>query len=315
MRFMYRRAALVLVGVAMAISLTVGVAGASAKPATTAAQEKKQNHNITKALTGVATLATGLKATNGVATATKANVATLQGNVTTLQGSVTGLQSGLSGLQSTFSSAATTITGALTTLGNGLTSLKSALTNVLTNTEYGFIQLTAGGTPIPGCFFETPNLPANVNSADLSGSCLVAAPSGTLGANAGVRGVPDSANASTNGVAEAGISAVTVMSSNGTAITAAEVCANTAAPSGPFTGAAVIAIPTASPATGTGPDASFPFSQVPADNVVNLLGSQFGCATPTGATGTLPTLSALTIALEVSAHFNTANANGLNPSA
>lgn len=186
-----------------------------------------------------------------------------QGGVDGILGQVPQVFDGLTQLKDGL----TQLKAGLTQAGEGLTGLKT----YVTSDEYGFVQLVVGSTAIPGCFFQTADVPDNVQGAYLHGECQIpgsASPGDAIKLLAGVRSNEDDGTGATLPVASAGVTFYGQTAPSG-AIAGGGGTVPAAAGQPPLIG-----IPLRSAMTST-TEQSFPFGPISTDKTVDLLGSQF----------------------------------------
>lgn len=289
-----------------ALSLTVAVGTADAK---VSKPEKKQNTAIKKAQrtgssagraakkAGAAAKVADLKAGNAaanagtaIANAKKANdgVDGINKNVVPAAlKALTDLQAGLLALKD-----------GLTTVGAGLTTVGSGLQKLATfvgSDEYGIVQIGVGGTPIPGCFYETGNVPDNVQDAIVSGTCNIdasnAAAGGTLNVLSAIRSNESDGVAGGAAAGVAGIVSYTQGITQLGAGPASETTQGFGATKGnaALGGAPAVEIPLKSAPTST-TETRFPFGPISTDKLVDLATTANGFTGSPGAT-TVPAIT------------------------
>jgi hypothetical protein len=139
-------------------------------------KDKKQDKKIKKAnkrINKVEDYADSLSDWNN---SQQQTIDSLSSTVDTIIAGVPAITDGLLALQDALEN---TVAPALTQLQAGLLSLA----DFVTADEYGYVQVThsasagdttfASQTPVAGCFYETPNIPDNVQGAYLHGTCLM----------------------------------------------------------------------------------------------------------------------------------------------
>ncbi len=306
--------------------LSFGLAAGPAGAATSKA-EKKQNAAIKKSASAAKTAAASAKrvgtavkkaddkagaagkaAGTAIAEAKKANdgVGSINANVIPVAlKALTDLRDGLLALKD-----------GLTTAGAGLQKL-AAFTAA---DEYGVVQIASGANsaPIPGCFYETGNIPDNVQDAMVTGTCIV--PSGVAGGDAlhvlaavrsnesdGVAGPP----AVAAGVA--GIVALKVTSTNlGGGGAESTTHFGGTNPNAALGGAPAVAIPLKSAPTST-TETGFPFGPISTDNFVDLIATSY--AGGPGAPTFGPLGAGIQRFLEFTVRFNDLTADAADPTA
>lgn len=314
--------------------VTVVACAASASPALAAKAkptkyDKTQNSAIKKVRTSASKAGTAAKkaqssataagksATQGVADAKRANdgLSAINAGVPAIIDGLTQLKDGL------------TAAGAgLTALKTGLTQAAAGLTSLqtlATSTEYGFFQLASGSTApytlVPGCFYESSDIPDSAQDAIVSGTCLL--PSGLAAGTplhllTGIRsyesdGVAASGSSPAVAAGNAGIVAYT-QTATGCATTPCALLQGggatspTSATTPPAVDVPLKSPPTADP---TGPDAGFPFSIISTDKTIDLFTTQF-----TG-TPAAPLVAAAGNVVTLTVRFTDLTASATDPSA
>jgi hypothetical protein len=173
-----------------------------------------------------------------------------------------------------------TVAPALLQLQDGLLSLA----DFVTADEYGYVQVTHSAaptdttftsqTPVAGCFYQTPNIPDNVQGAYLSGTCLMTgvAPGRFIHLMAGVRSNENDGSPERGPTAVAGIVAYEQQAA-ACAATPCGILAGGGAtgPNGALGGAPAVPIDNESQVVNQN-ETSFPFGPVSTDvpNMVDL---------------------------------------------
>ena len=159
--------------------------------------------------------------------------------------------------------------------------------------EFGFVQLAvpddqiapdADSAPdaIPGCFYETANIPDSVQEAVVSGQCLTTSAVGPLRVLVGIRSNEVDGTGASDPVGSARVISLSVRGATG-GITHAGGTPQPGAGQPP-----VVNIPVRSPQTST-TETSFPFQLISTDQTVDLLTNGY---TGGGSAGTPPNLAA-----------------------
>ena len=133
--------------------------------------DKKQNTRIAKLSKDLTTLKKTALTLSGTL-ATKASLDGVDNRLKAIEAATPQIVSGLTALKTGLEQA-----------GAGLTSLQK----LVTSTEYGVAQLSVGGTPVPGAFVVTPDIPDAVQQAQASGSFNAGANTGAITISVAVR--------------------------------------------------------------------------------------------------------------------------------
>jgi hypothetical protein len=248
---------------------------------------KKANRNAKRAHRRIAALKEWNESLNDWNQSQETTLRSLESTVGTIIAGVPAIVGGLQTIQSVLEDQ----------VGPGLLALEAGLRSLadfVTADEYGIMQVTTsapgdpGGaqTAVPGCFYQTPNIPDNVQGAYMTGQCLMSG----VGAGriihfmAGVRSNENDGTPSRGPVAVAGVVAYEQMS----AACAGTPCAILAGggatgPNAGLGGAPAVPIPSRSQMTNTS-ETSFPFGPVSTDNLVNLTQDATFTGTPADPT-------------------------------
>jgi len=272
---MHRRISLLIAAVAV-VCLAIAVPTASAATKTDKAQSKalkkqaksikKNSSSIKKGSKDVTALKNSAKAVTGAIDTLKVIAARADANGAAFQAAAPSVIKGLTDLQ----------TGLLAA-GAGLNSLKT----LATSTENGYGQVFAGGTPVPGSFVVTPDIPDNVQQAQVSQQ-FVGTATGVITLQVGVRSTESDGTGADN---PAAFCRTTITSgANSTTSTA------TSAPN-PVQPAPFYPINTKSPPTST-TETSFPFGPIPSDVMTNLTDTTPVTGNAVAPTGTPATAAA-----------------------
>ena len=172
----------------------------------------------------------------------------------------------------------------LTDLQNGLLALKAGLEQagaglgtlaaLAQSDEYGVVSIAVGGTPLPGCFYETANIPDNLQDAMVAGTCNipanVAVGGGAISINAGIRSNESDGAATGEPAGVAGIVSYNLtQTSLGTVGTTTALGFGATGANAALGGAPAQAIQLKSPPTST-TETSFAFAPISTDNFVDL---------------------------------------------
>lgn len=316
------RSSLRALALALATIMCCALVAGSAQAASKA--EKKQNSSIKKNRSTASKAASNarkaradakkvdVKAFKALLVAVKAtfDAAKANGDVATINGVVvpaaikglTDLQTGLLALKAGLEQA-----------GAGLTKL-AAFTAA---DEYGVVEIAVAGTPVGGCFYETGNIPDNVQDAMVSGTCNVtggtAVAGGAISVNAAIR---SNESDGVSGGAAAGVAGIVAFTTTNAALGGSPVVVGFGAtgPNAGLGGAPAASIPLKSAPTST-TETSFPFSRISTDTFVDLATGANGFA-GSGAP-TLPASggAASLRAIEFTVRFNDLTADANDPTA
>ena len=303
--------------VALAAVTAASFAVASPAAAATAPAEKRQNTAIKKSAAAAKTAGSTARKARLAARRADRKAAAAASSATTAINEAKKANDGVGTVNTVVVPAALK---ALTDLRDGLLALKDGLTTAgagLTRLgafvqadEYGVVAIASGAseTPIPGCFYETGNIPDNLQGAIVTGTCIVpgAVPAGdTVRILAGIRSNENDGVAGPPAVAAgvAGIVAYTQSTTNfqaGGAVTTNGL------------GATVPAGPGLPPPTST-PETSFPFAPISTDKLVDIAETQFGGSPGARLFGATNPALARTITFTI--RFNDLTADAANPTA
>ena len=218
---------------------------------------------------------------------------------------------------------------ALTDLRDGLLALKTGLEAAgagLTRLgafvqadEYGVVSISVAGTPVGGCFYETANIPDNVQDAIVSGTCNipanVASAGGSISVNAAIRSNESDGAASGPDAGVAGIVAFTATTATVGGASPVVTGFGATGPNAALGGAPAIGIALKSAPTST-TETSFPFATISTDNLVDLATTANGFAGSPGAATLLPASGAANLrAIEFTVRFNDLTPDANNPTA
>ena len=269
---------------AVALAMVPGSASAATSKA-----EKRQNTAIKKA--GSTAKKAGSTARKAGSTARKANAraAAAAASATKAINDAKTANNGVGAINTTVVPAALKALGdlrdGLLALKTGLEAAGAGLTRLgafVQADEYGVVQIASGaapGTPIPGCFYQTGNIPDNVQDAIVSGTCLVP---NSVPAGAEVRILAGIRSNESDGVAggpAAGVAGIVAYTQAGVATAGPAAGAIFALGGGATVPAGAglppaIDIPLKSAPTST-TETSFPFAPISTDKLVDLAASQF----------------------------------------
>jgi hypothetical protein len=308
-----------LLASATVLSCAVATGPATAK---TSSAEKKQNTAIKKSASSIkkntSAIKRGAKATRTAdAKATTAAASAAKGIA-----DAKAANDGVGAINTTVVPAAlqalTDLKNGLLALKDGLTTAGAGLTKLATFTasdEYGIVEIGAGGTPIPGCFYETGNIPDNVQDAIVSGTCLVPNTVPALTAvniNAGIRSNESDGVAGGPAAGVAGIIAYAQTGVNTGAANAVTALGGGATVPTSLTTPPAVDIPLKSIPTSTS-EPGFAFGRISSDKFVDLATSQFS-GTPAspvfGDPATTPNRS-----VQFTIRFNDLTADAADPTA
>ena len=306
---------------AVALAMVPGSASAATSKA-----EKRQNTAIKKSAS--AAKKAGSTARKAGSTARKANAraAAAAASATKAINDAKTANNGVGAINTTVVPAALKALGdlrdGLLALKTGLEAAGAGLTRLgafVQADEYGVVSISVAGTPVGGCFYETANIPDNVQDAIVSGTCNipanVASAGGSISVNAAIRSNESDGAASGPDAGVAGIVAFTATTATVGGASPVVTGFGATGPNAALGGAPAIGIALKSAPTST-TETSFPFATISTDNLVDLATTANGFAGSPGAATLLPASGAANLrAIEFTVRFNDLTPDANNPTA
>lgn len=270
-----RRLVIALITASLVMSVAVPAAGAASRPPTLRSLNKKllTTANTAKSARTRATAArrAATRLGNSLANLTS-RVKTAEGTLAAAPALITGLTQLADVVQNQIAPGLQQLATAAQTLGD----------NYLAD-EFGIVQLVvpddgvtpadadSNPDPLPGCFYESPNIPDSVQEAVVSGTCLVTATvtgtDRTLGMRVGIRSNEVDGTGAADPVGSARVVALNVRSNGGSTVNPN----GSGATIQPGPGQPPVAnIPVRSPQVST-TETSFPFQLISTDQTIDLL--------------------------------------------
>ena len=277
--------------VALAAVTAASFAVASPAAAATAPAEKRQNTAIKKSAAAAKTAGSTARKARLAARRADRKAAAAASSATTAINEAKKANDGVGTVNTVVVPAALK---ALTDLRDGLLALKDGLTTAgagLTRLgafvqadEYGVVAIASGAseTPIPGCFYETGNIPDNLQGAIVTGTCIVPGSVGTGDALHVLAGIRSNESDGVVGppAVDAGVAGIVALKQTTTQFTgptpgaASNAYFGATTPNAALGGAPALSIPLKSAPTST-TETSFPFALISTDKTVDLIANSF----------------------------------------